>query len=489
LTSVTIAKFGGSALGINGMLLPKVIDRLKQIIKDKNTKILAVFSAPLTNYEEKVCSMTDVAIMVGKNYASSNPVEIDVLRQVYEEIAIKYISEEKYHNEFIKNLEKFNRQVIISLKQAAENRRFFDVVRSRTLAYSGEITMSYLMDYVMRSYGIRSDHVDIQRWPIITDDNFEAANFMAGESKQNSSHLVELIEHNEVVSIGGFIGKTIDGLETTYERGGSDRTAADAAILLHDHYETKIDFEKDSAVLSADPRIVKDNLQYVKYLSYNEARLAGMFGMKILDPVAIREIDDNNVDIPIVITDMTNPSNVTIIQRDITAATKADNQRDNNNLVKIVTGRRNCAIVRMESIAASYLIASLEKDKQYHDFVELSPYRLDHTEITRLLFLDAEYVRRHERHFRAYDPKVKVVYGRGVVTLIGDLMWRMPKIVSTASSTVGEYGINILNLDAQEETSRILIIVEDTGTNVGNAVKAIHEKRTKVHSGTSMRTV
>ncbi|HEY9387479.1 MAG TPA: aspartate kinase, partial [Nitrososphaeraceae archaeon] len=145
--------------------------------------------------------------------------------------------------------------------------------------------------------------------------------------------------------------------------------------------------------------------------------------------------------------------------------------------------------VRMESIAASYLIASLEKDKQYHDFVELSPYRLDHTEITRLLFLDAEYVRRHERHFRAYDPKVKVVYGRGVVTLIGDLMWRMPKIVSTASSTVGEYGINILNLDAQEETSRILIIVEDTGTNVGNAVKAIHEKRTKVHSGTSMRTV
>jgi len=471
------------------MLLPKVIDRLKQIIKDKNTKILAVFSAPLTNYEEKVCSMTDVAIRVGKNYASSNPVEIDVLRQVYEEIAIKYISEEKYHNEFIKNLEKFNRQVIISLKQAAENRRFFDVVRSRTLAYSGEITMSYLMDYVMRSYGIRSDHVDIQRWPIITDDNFEAANFMAGESKQNSSHLVELIEHNEVVSIGGFIGKTIDGLETTYERGGSDRTAADAAILLHDHYETKIDFEKDSAVLSADPRIVKDNLQYVKYLSYNEARLAGMFGMKILDPVAIREIDDNNVDIPIVITDMTNPSNVTIIQRDITAATKADNQRDNNNLVKIVTGRRNCAIVRMESIAASYLIASLEKDKQYHDFVELSPYRLDHTEITRLLFLDAEYVRRHERHFRAYDPKVKVVYGRGVVTLIGDLMWRMPKIVSTASSTVGEYGINILNLDAQEETSRILIIVEDTGTNVGNAVKAIHEKRTKVHSGTSMRTV
>jgi aspartate kinase len=39
-----------------------------------------------------------------------------------------------------------------------------------------------------------------------------------------------------------------------------------------------------------------------------------------------------------------------------------------------------------------------------------------------------------------------------------------------------------LNLDAQEETSRILIIVEDKGTDVGDAVKAIHAKRIKVNS-------
>jgi aspartate kinase len=61
----------------------------------------------------------------------------------------------------------------------------------------------------------------------------------------------------------------------------------------------------------------------------------------------------------------------------------------------------------------------------------------------------------------------------------------MPKIASEASSMVGEHDINILNLDAQEETSRILIIVEDKGTNVGDAVKAIHAMRTKVSSSNS----
>lgn len=467
---MTVAKFGGSTIGVDGVFIPKIIDRIKQISDE--TKVISVFSAPLIIYEEKVRSMTDVAIKVGKSYASSNPIEIEILREVYERIAADHVSE-KFRDNFLENLEKFYLQVIISLKQAAENKRFVDVIRSRTLAYSGEVTMSYLMDYVMRSYGIKSDHVDIEKWPIITDDNFEAATFMVEESKQNNSHLIDLVNHNEVVSIGGFIGKSIDGLETTYERGGSDRTATDIAILLQSHFDPKVDFEKDSGVLSADPKIVNDDLEYIKYLSYNEAKLAGMFGMKILDPVAIKEIDDNNLDIPMIITNIQNPSNVTIIQKIPPI--------EDNNLVKIVTGKKNCAIVRMESIAASYLIASIEKDKQYYDFVKLSPFRKDDIEITRLLFLDADYVRRHERHFKAYYPKVEIVYGRGVVTLIGDQMWRMPKIASTASSTVGEHDINILNLDAQEETSRILIVVEDKGTNVGDAIRAIHAKRSKIH--------
>jgi aspartate kinase len=472
MTSITVAKFGGSALGLEGAMIPQIIDRIKQLQQD--SKVVTVFSAPLIEYNGKIISMTDMAIYVGKNYASSTPVEIEVLREIYERISSKYLDEQRRH-EFLDTLDKFYRQVIISLKQAAENRRFVDVIRSRTLAYSGEVTMAYLMDYVMQNMGLKSSHVLIEKWPIITDDNFEAANFMIQESKHHVGHLIDLVDHSDVVSMGGFIGKTVDGLETTYERGGSDRTAVDIAILLHDHYDVKIDFEKDSAVLSADPRIVKEELEHIQYLSYNEAKLAGMFGMKILDPIAIKEIDDNNLDIPIVITDMVKRNgNVTVINKKPLVLEHA-------NPIKIVTGKRNCAIVRMESTASSHLIASLQFDRQYHDFVKLSPYVIDHTEITRLLFLDADYVKRHERYIRAYCSKTEIVYGRGVVTLIGDEMWRVPKIASTASSTISEHDLNILNLDAQEETSRILIVVEDNGTNVADAVRAIHSTRTKIH--------
>jgi aspartate kinase len=474
LIPIVIAKFGGSALGVNGTLIERIMYRVKQL--REKTKVLAVFSAPLVNYQGKVISMTDVAMRVGRSYASSKPVEIEVLREIYERIASEHISGE-LSKEFLSYLDKFFRQAIVSLKQAAENRRFVDVIRSRVLAYSGEIPMSYLMDYIMRNQGMTSDHVSIEKWPIITDDNFEAANFLVEESKKNDSHFMDLVERNEIVCLGGFIGKTVDGLETTYERGGSDRTAADTAILLSERYDVKVDFEKDCAVLSADPKIVKDGLESIRYLSYNEAKLAGMFGMKILDPAAIKEILDNNLDIPIAITNMYDPSDTTIIERE-----PIDRNITGDNLVKIITGKKNCAIVRIESIAASHLIASLEKDKRYHDFVKLSPYWQNDVEISRLLFLDADYVRKEEHHFKAYYPKVEIVYGRGVVTLIGDMMRKVPNIVSTASNLVGEHGINILNLDAQEETSRILIVVEDKNTNVADAVVAIHSKRSKIQT-------
>jgi aspartate kinase len=480
MTKVIVAKFGGSTIGQNGDQIPTVIERIKAMRKE-GKKIVAVFSAPVMEHEGRVKSMTDIAINIGRKYSSGQKVDSSIFYETYSNIAKKYISQE-YLEEFEYHLQKFYNYVTISLNHVVENKRFVDVTRSRILAYGGEITMSYLMDYIMRSNGFKSAHVDIDKWPIITDDNFEAANFMLDESKEQKKHFLQLLEENEVISIGGFIGKTMDGLETTYERGGSDRTAADIAIILYDEFKTQIDFEKDNVVLSADPKIVKEGLESIRYLSYNEARLAGMFGMKILDPIAIKEIDDNNLAIPIVITSIRNPSDITIIEKSLTNRKKEDfldNIGNDNSLIKIVTGKRNCAIVRMESIAASYLIASLEKDKQYYNFLKLSPYKVDDIEITRLLFLDADYVKRHERHFKAFYPKVEFAYGKGVVTLIGDMMWKMPNIVSTASRTVGDYDINILNLDAQEETSRILIIVDDIDNNVANAIRAIHLQRNK----------
>ncbi|MBA4462902.1 MAG: aspartate kinase, partial [Nitrosopumilaceae archaeon] len=360
-----------------------------------------------------------------------------------------------------------------ALDVARDKREFADETRSKALAFTGEILMSHVMNFILKSNGMACDTVNYENWPIITDNNIESTNFLASESRSRLDYTAKLVEENDIVTIGGFIGKTVDGITTTFERGGSDRTAADLGILFHKIYDTKIDFEKDSAVVSADPKIVEKDLTDVNQLSYNEARLAGMFGMKILDPIAIKEILENGVEVPIIITNMKDPSKVTTIKR--------VPDKKEGHPIKIVTGKKNCAIFRIETSSIQKLLTSLEKDKRYSEFIILSPFTKDGTEFSRMLFLDADYVKRNEKYFLAFDPLATITYNRGVITLIGDEMWRVQQVASRTSSRIGEAGLNILNMDAQEETSRIIIVVEDSDDNISKAISAIHDEKSKIN--------
>jgi aspartate kinase len=468
LEKLAVAKFGGSASGIDGEHISDIISRVKELKQD--SKVIAVFSAPLTMHDGKRKSLTDLALSLGRKAEEGGTPDINDIRKPYEKI-LSLVSE-PYRTECKKIIDSFLEKTQQAFNEARHRRSFADEVRSRALAFSGEILMSYMMNYIMRSNGIKSDVVSYDIWPIITDNNIESTNFLASESLKRIEPVERLLRENDVLSFGGFIGKTVDGTETTYERGGSDRTAADLGILFHKKYDTRIDFEKDSAVVSADPRVVSEELEDISQLSYNEARLAGMFGMKILDPIAIKEILENGVDMPIMITNMKNPQKITTIKR------RSDNQ--NGHPLKIVTGKKHCAILKIESEAVQRLLESLEKDKRYSEFVILSPFTKDGIEFTRILFLDSDYVKRNERYVLGFDPLATITYNRGVITLIGDEMWRVHQIVSKASARIGDAGLNILNMDAQEETSRVIIVTDDSGDNVEKAIRAVHSERSKI---------
>ena len=469
MASLVVAKFGGSALGPDGVNIPEIVERINNLRKD--SKVITVFSAPLTMHNGKKRSLTDVMLEQGKNAENGITPNLDIVKSTYKKILEMVNSENKENCE---NSIKLHLQLAQkALDETLEKKKFEDEVRSRVLAFSGEILISHVMNYVLKSNGIKTDAVSFDDWPIITDNNIESTNFLASESRAKMQKTEELIGNNEVVTIGGFIGKTIDGITTTYERGGSDRTAADLAILFHKKYETSVDFEKDSAVVSADPKIVDLGLSEVHELSYNEARLAGMFGMKILDPIAIKEIVENGVDMPITVTNMKNPEKITTIKRIL------DKQK--GHPIKIVTGKENCAIFRIETSCIQKLLTSLEKDKRYSEFIILSPFTKDGIEFSRILFLDGDYVKRNEKYFLGFDSLATITFNRGVITLIGDEMWRVQQVASRTSAKIGESGLNILNMDAQEETSRIIIVDEDAEDNIRKAIIAIHQEVSKIN--------
>ena len=468
LENLVISKFGGSAVGVDGVLIPTIIRRINELKKD--SKVITVFSAPLTIYNGKQRSLTDIALEIGRMAEKGENVSIDILKKPYQKIV--ELIDKTLQNDCNRIIDSFLVKAEAALAETLQKREFANEIRARLLAHSGEVLMSHVMNYVLKSSGIKSEVITFDIWPIITDNNLESANFLATESSEIMIGVEKLLEGNDVLTIGGFIGKTTDGIETTYERGGSDRTAVDLGILFNKKYNTRIDFEKDSAVLSADPRVVKEELESITHLSYNEARIAGMFGMKILDPIAIKEIVENGVEMPIMITDMGKPEKITTIERKL--------GEKNGHPLKIVTGKKNCAIVRIEKESSERLFHSLDKDKRYSEFVVLSPFTKDDIEFTRILFLDGDYVKRNERYILGFDSLASITYNRGVITLIGDEMWRVQQVASRASARIGEAGLNILNMDAQEETSRIIIIIEDSGDSIEKAIRAVHAERSKI---------
>ena len=468
MNSVVIAKFGGSVIGIDGASIPLIIERIKSLTG--KSKLIAVFSAPLTTVDGNRRSLTDVALELGKIAEGGSVPDLTIVRKTYEKIA--ELVDSKFQNECKTMIDDYLEKVKTELEKVAKNKEFADETRSKTLAFSGEIIMSQMMEYVLKSHNIKSQFVGLEDWPIITDNNIESTNFLVNESSKNIEHVEKMLEKNDVISIGGFIGRTKDGIMTTYERGGSDRTAADLGILLHKKFDVEIDLEKDRSVVSADPKIVSDGLTEVSSLSYNEARLAGMFGMKILDPIAIKEILENGASLPIMITDIKNPDKCTEVTRKISA--------ESGHPIKIVTGKKNCAILKIEEEAIGELLKSLENEKRYSEFVELSPFIKDGIKFARILFLDGYYVKRNEKYVLGFDALATITYNRGVITLIGDEMWRVQLIVSKTSAKIGEDGLNILNIDAQEETSRIIIVIEDSADNIKKAINAVHSERSNI---------
>ena len=468
MNKLTIAKFGGSAIGIDGEGIPDIVKRVKEIQKD--SKIIVVCSAPLTMIDGKKKSLTDVILGIGHNAVNGDDFDFSIVEKPYLKLLEYIVDSDK--DLCKKIIDEFLKKSKDSINEASSKKEFLDETRSKALAFSGEVLMSHVLNMILNSNEIISSTISLEDWPIITDNNIESTNFLFSESVSRMGKLEEVLEVNDVVTIGGFIGKTKDGIITTYERGGSDRTAADLGILFHKKYDTIIDLEKDSSVVSADPKIVKNDLEQVNELSYNEARLAGMFGMKIVDPIAIKEILENGVEIPFTITNMQSPEMITKIQR---------NPEDKSgHPLKIVTGKKNCAILRIESEMIRDLLVSLDKDKRYSEFIVLSPFTKDGIEFSRILFLDGDYVKRNEKYILSFDALATVAYERGVVTLIGDEMWRVQQIASKASSKIGDAGLNILNMDAQEETSRIIIVIEDVGNSVEKAIESIHSERSRI---------
>ncbi len=113
-----------------------------------------------------------------------------------------------------------------------------------------------------------------------------------------------LIEQGRVPIMGGFIGATREGVQTTIGRGGSDFSAALVGAGLNaNHIEIWTDVD---GMKTTDPRICTD-ARRIKVISFEEAAELAYFGAKVLHPATVLPAVEKNI--PVLVLNSRNPSN------------------------------------------------------------------------------------------------------------------------------------------------------------------------------------
>lgn len=448
---LAIAKFGGSLLDVNGNSMPKILQRIIELKEKNEAGPIVVFSAPN--------GTTDWLIRIGNSYAQSSPLPVDPVFEVYYKL-IRLHMNKKYQNEASKKIDKLKSLTLDALKSI--NKRFSGNIKARILTYGGEVAMSVVMDYILKSKGFDSIQIPLTTWPIVTDDNFDDATPNYELSKKKRNVLMEHLENGKIISIAGFLGVTSDGLETVLGRGGSDLTAVFLSCLLKKRFRTQTFLFKDIPIQSADPKVVPEqSTDHIAALTYNEAHKASMMGMKIVQHPAIAMA--RRFSQPLFIVPFDNPKKYSIIQSETT----------DNDVVKCITGKIGAAILTMNDEKSHSFEDSLRIWEKRSDFLDLGAETLETgVRIRDFLFLDSDFLRKNEEKIKGFDENLKIEYGLGVVTLIGDRMKNSPGVASLAISSIS--GININRGIFAPHTSQIIIVVDEK--NVKATVAAIHTK-------------
>ena len=456
IRTLSVAKFGGSLLSEDGRNIPAIVDRVTALRNKDDLGPIIVFSAPN--------GFTDKLIQLGESCTQSGPLPIVDIFNVYENLAKKYVNG-KWFNQAVTELKNYKRQLDDSL--ALVNKRFHGTIKAKVLTHGGELPTSVLMDYIIRSYGLDSCHIQKEKWPIVTDDNFETATPNFQLSKNQVKPLIKLLESGKVVVLGGFLGITNDGLETLLGRGGSDLSAVFVTCLLRRKYDIETLLFKEMPVQSADPKMVRDQeTENIVSLTYNEAHKASKMGMKIVQGDAISMA--KQFDQSIKVMPMANPKEYTLI----------GSESDLAQTVKCVTGKSGCAILTMDDTHSRSFEDALRIWENCNDFLDLGIETLETGKRIRdFLFLDSDFLRKNEERLKGFDEDLSIEYGVGVVTLIGDGMKYSSGVASIAIGAIPQ--INIKRGIFAPHTSQIILAVDEN--KVEETVASIHAKRSEMN--------
>ncbi len=291
-----------------------------------------------------------------------------------------------------------------------------------------------------------------------TDASYGAAQLLPGETAAAlAEHVVPYMEHSVVV-MGGFIASTVDGITTTFGRGGSDYSASIVgAALGADEVQIWTDVD---GVMTADPSLVSD-AHRLKIMSFGEASELAYFGARVLHPATMAPALEKSI--PIRVLNSRRPEN---------DGTLIVAEASQNALVKSIAYKEGITIVDVRSTRMlmahgflARLFAAFERFKTPVDMVATSEVSVsltvDRTDRLDEIIAELKGVADVERRD-----------GNAIVCVVGDGIRYTPGVSAKIFTALDGILIEMISVGASRRNISFVVDENDLEEVVGRLHKA-----------------
>jgi aspartate kinase len=327
-----------------------------------------------------------------------------------------------------------------------------------TIAATGELLSSRIVDAALSASGLPSTWVDPRR-VLVTDDRFtQAAPDTRGIASAVEQEIRPLLTAGRVPVTAGFVGATRDGATTTLGRGGSDYSAALLGAALHAR-EIQIWTDVDG-MMTADPRLVAET-RVVPRLSFAEASELAYFGAKVLHPSTILPAVSRNIPVRIL-----NSRRVGASGTLITGASSGSGS------LAAIAAKRNVTVVDITStrmlMAYGFLRRLFEIFERHHTSVDV----VTTSEVSVSVTVDDD---------RRLDPvvqgvsefaDVKVEPGMAIVCAVGDGLQQDPHLAARMLGALESFPLRMVSQAASRRNLTVVLRDRD----VAAAMTRLHDE-------------
>lgn len=323
----------------------------------------------------------------------------------------------------------------------------------------GERLSSKICTAAFSARGLNASLLDA-REVIITDQQHTKAIPQLDEIDHRSQTVVRpLLEAGRIPIMGGFIGATREGVQTTIGRGGSDFSAALVGAALNaEAIEIWTDVD---GMKTTDPNICSD-AHRIKVISFEEAAELSYFGAKVLHPATVLPAVQKNI--PVYVLNSKNPTNAgTLI---VALAPKS------KSTFKAIAAKKRITIVDVVATrmlgAHGYLRAIFEVFDRHRAAVDV----VSTSEVSVSLTVDSNEAIPAVAADLEKIADVKYAGRKAIICMVGENIRERPGVASQVFSCIEDINVRMISQGASEINLTFVVDEDD----VPEVVRRLHKK-------------